>query len=58
LFAVLLFCAAALATALDIVGRARAQRHANDAIEEIEDDEGRTAVLDIGRVAHGAHAGR
>ena len=53
-FAVLLLCSAALAIALDVAGRARAREDPADAAD-LPDDERRSAVLDIGRIARRAH---
>jgi hypothetical protein len=51
-FAGLLICLVALAIALNVAGRARPEALSTDALEELANEEGQTAVLGIGAVAH------
>jgi hypothetical protein len=50
-FVGLLICLAALAIALDVAGRARADPSYTDAFEELANEEGQMAVLGLGAVA-------
>ena len=55
-FAILLLCLAAATLTLDIVGEMQARRRSMEPPQELGNDEGRIAVLDIGTVVHRAHA--
>jgi hypothetical protein len=55
-FAILLLSVTALAAALDVVGEVRARRRLPNTPDDLADDEGRIAVLDISTTVHRAYA--